>query len=56
MSVWKRLRHCARDDRGAEVLEYAVLAGLLLLACIAALTALGIHVEDKWHRLLRLFR
>ena len=56
MSVWKMLRQCLRDERGAEVLEYVVLVGLLLLACVAALGALGIRVQDKWPRLLKMFR
>ena len=56
MSVWNLLRQCLRDERGAEVFEYVVLVGLLLLACVAALGALGIRVQDKWPRLLKLFR
>ena len=56
MSVWKLLRQCLRDERGAEVLEYVVLVGLVILGFVAALGALGIRVQDKWPRLLKLVR
>ena len=56
MADWKLLRQCLRDERGAEVSEYVVFVGLLVLACVAALGALGIRVHDKWPRLLKLFR
>ena len=56
MADWKLLRQCLRDERGAEVLEYVILVALLVLACVAALGALGIRVQDKWPRLLKLLR
>lgn len=54
MTAWKLLVRCLRDEGGAEVLEYVVLAGLLFLACIAALGAMGIRVHGRWNRLLEL--
>lgn len=56
MSMWKLLGRCARDERGAEVLEYVVVAGVVMLACVALLGAMGIRLEGKWHRLLDLVR
>ena len=56
MSMWKLLSRCARDERGAEVLEYVVVAGVLLIGCVVLLGAMGIRLEGKWHRLLDLVR
>ena len=33
------------DDQGADLIEYALLAGLISLACVAALTAIGGDVK-----------
>ena len=54
MTAWKQLVRCLRDEGGAEVLEYVVLAGLLFLGCVAALGAMGIRLQGRWHRLLQL--
>lgn len=36
------------DDRGGEVLEYALIAGLIVVAAIAAITAVGTKVLGRW--------
>ncbi|MEM7141616.1 MAG: Flp family type IVb pilin [Actinomycetota bacterium] len=36
-----RLTELVDDDRGASLVEYALLLALLALVCIAAMTALG---------------
>ena len=37
-----------RDDRGGEVLEYALIVGLIVVAAIAAVTSVGTKVLAKW--------
>ena len=36
------------DEEGAALLEYTVLIGLMLVAVIAAITAIGTWVSGKW--------
>lgn len=38
-----------KDDRGGEVLEYALIAGLIVVAAIAAITAVGTKVLARWN-------
>ena len=54
MRAVNQIVRCLRDESGAEVLEYAVLAGLLFLGCVAALGAMGIRLQGRWHRLIQL--
>jgi Flp pilus assembly pilin Flp len=37
-----------RDEQGGEVLEYALIAGLIVVAAIAVITAVGTKVVGKW--------
>jgi len=37
-----------KDERGGEVLEYALIAGLIIVAAIAAITAVGNKVLARW--------
>ena len=37
-----------RDDRGGEVLEYALIAGLIVVAAIAVIGTVGSKVVAKW--------
>jgi Flp pilus assembly pilin Flp len=37
-----------RDDRGGEVLEYALIAGLIVIAAISAITSVGTKVLARW--------
>lgn len=37
-----------RDENGAEVLEYALIAGLIVVAAIAAITSVGTKVLARW--------
>ena len=45
MSVLARIHavveHCRDDERGASLVEYALLVALIAVVCIAAVTALG---------------
>jgi len=37
-----------RDERGGEVLEYAIVAGLIAIAAISMITAVGGKVLARW--------
>lgn len=37
-----------RDERGGEVLEYALVAGLIVVAAISAITCVGQKVLSRW--------
>jgi Flp pilus assembly pilin Flp len=48
MSLRKRL---FVDERGGEVLEYALIAGLIIVAAIAVITSVGGKVLARWQSL-----
>ena len=37
------------DDRGLETVEYAIIAGLIVGACVVAVIALGGWVQATYH-------
>ena len=37
-----------KDEAGGEVLEYALIAGLIVVAAIAAITSVGSKVLARW--------
>jgi Flp pilus assembly pilin Flp len=37
-----------RDERGGEVLEYALIAGLIIVGAIALISAVGNKVLARW--------
>ncbi len=37
-----------KDEQGGEVLEYALIAGLIVVAAIAAITSVGSKVLARW--------
>ena len=39
------------DENGGEVLEYALIAGLIVVACIALITRVGTKVLARWSSL-----
>jgi pilus assembly protein Flp/PilA len=41
------VRSC-QDESGATVIEYAMIASLIAVACIAAFSALGFDVGEMW--------
>jgi pilus assembly protein Flp/PilA len=43
--------HLLRDERGGEVLEYALIAGLIVVAAIAVITSVGGKVLARWQSL-----
>jgi Flp pilus assembly pilin Flp len=42
------LKKLITDDQGGEVLEYALIAGLIVVAAIAVITSVGTKVVAKW--------
>ena len=40
-----------RDEHGGEVLEYALIAGLIVVAAIAVITSVGNKVLARWQSL-----
>lgn len=38
----------ARDEQGGEVLEYALIVGLIIVAAISAIRSVGTKVLAKW--------
>jgi Flp pilus assembly pilin Flp len=40
-----------RDEQGGEVLEYALIAGLIVVAAIATISAVGGKVIARWTNL-----
>jgi len=37
-----------KDEAGTETIEYAVIAGLIVVATIAAVTLVGQKVDNRW--------
>jgi pilus assembly protein Flp/PilA len=46
VAVW--IRAHAREDRGASLVEYALLVALIAIVCIAAITMLGSNSSEKF--------
>ncbi len=46
VSAWFQAR--GRTDRGASLVEYALLVALIALVCVAAVTFLGQTVSSKY--------
>ncbi len=42
------LRHALRDEQGGEVLEYALIIGLVVVVVLAAVTSVGTKVLALW--------
>ena len=42
------LKRVVRDEQGGEVLEYALIAGLIVVAAIAVITSVGGKVVARW--------
>jgi Flp pilus assembly pilin Flp len=44
----KIFRAVLRDEQGGEIIEYALVLGLIIVAAIAIVTAVGTRVVGKW--------
>lgn len=51
MQIRGIIRRFLRDERGLEVVEYAVIAGLITLAAAATITAVGLLTHEKFSML-----
>jgi pilus assembly protein Flp/PilA len=47
-AIKNQLRKLIRDEQGGEVLEYALIAGLIVVAAIAVIGAVGTKVLARW--------
>ncbi len=47
----KMLKKFITDEQGGEVLEYALIAGLIVVAAIAVITSVGGKVLARWQSL-----
>lgn len=47
-SIRNMLVRAWRDEQGGEVLEYALIVGLIVVAAIATITAVGTKLLAKW--------
>ena len=45
------LKSYLEREEGQDLIEYALIAGLLALAAVAALVALGGSIQDMWETL-----
>ena len=43
------VRRLLRDERGGEVLEYALIAGLIVVTAIAVIGTVGTKVLGRWN-------
>ena len=48
MSLKQLMNRLVRDESGGEVLEYALIAGLIVVAAIAAIKSVGTKVLARW--------
>jgi pilus assembly protein Flp/PilA len=44
-SIWTKL---LKDEQGGEILEYALIAGLIVVAAIAVVTSVGNKLRARW--------
>ena len=50
-AAYRLLSALARDDRGAEVVEYALVMGMISVVALSAVRAVGLKVQDYWKAL-----
>lgn len=46
-----RIARFINDDQGADLIEYALLIGLITLAAVGSLTTIGTNISDLWSRI-----
>jgi len=47
----KLLKNFLRDEQGQDLVEYALLIGLIALVCVAALSVAGTEVSTVWSKI-----
>jgi len=48
LHAYKLLQKLRRDEEGAALIEYTVLLGIMLIAVVTAIAAVGTLVSGKW--------
>jgi pilus assembly protein Flp/PilA len=48
-TIYKHLRRVLRDEQGGEILEYALVIGLIIIVCIAVIGQFGTKVLARWN-------
>jgi Flp pilus assembly pilin Flp len=48
LNLLTRMRALSRDDRGQDLIEYALLAGLIALGSVVLITEAGASVATIW--------
>ena len=48
VKAWRELRLLTKDEEGAALIEYTVLLGILVVAVIATIIAVGGWINNKW--------
>ncbi len=48
LTAWAQARFNIEDDRGASLVEYALLVALIAVVCIAAVSLLGSNASTKF--------
>ena len=51
MNGMNKFKQLFTDESGGEVLEYALIAGLIIVAAIAVITSVGNKVLARWQSL-----
>ena len=46
--AFRKFRQLARDEQGGEVMEYALVLGLVIVVAIAVITSVGVRVLARW--------
>jgi pilus assembly protein Flp/PilA len=49
--AWNLVRRLSKDEEGAALIEYTVLLGVLLVAVIVTIVAVGGWINNKWNAL-----
>ena len=47
-NVWNLIEKLRQDEDGAALIEYTVLLGILVVAVVATIVAVGTWVNGKW--------
>ena len=46
--VWKVLARARQEERGLETVEYAIVAGFIVIGVITAVAAIGVWLAGSW--------
>lgn len=46
---FKKFADCLRDEQGGEVIEYALIAGMIIVVCIVVIGKIGGKVLARWN-------